>query len=182
MGVARSGLWSPDWWRKICQLSGQEFWLVDVVVIHLYCFAIVYERPTKDTATEVWRKRDQIYYKTANICGIYFSLVMLCWSQRFLLKFVFAKEQSSEIPSLPFHIQWNLYCGTQLRGRRGVGHSTNFYMGRLRPEVQPITPQLYTIFRIPSIDKWCPFYIPRLELCIPFKCCKCIVASVRPLG
>ena len=24
--------------------------------------------------------------------------------------------------------------------------------------------------RIPSIDKWCPFHIPCLELCIPFKC------------
>ena len=24
-----------------------------------------------------------------------------------------------------------------------------------------------------SIDKWCPFHIPCLELCIPFTCCKC---------
>ena len=31
-------------------------------------------------------------------------------------------------------------------------------------------------FRIPSIsDKWCPFHIPCLELCIPFDCCKCTV-------
>ena len=28
-------------------------------------------------------------------------------------------------------------------------------------------------FHIPSIsDKWCPFQIPCLELCIPFDCCK----------
>ena len=26
--------------------------------------------------------------------------------------------------------------------------------------------------RIPSIDKWCPFHIPCVELCIPFDCCK----------
>ena len=32
-------------------------------------------------------------------------------------------------------------------------------------------------FRIPrpSIDKWYPFHIPCLELCIPFNCCKCTV-------
>ena len=27
--------------------------------------------------------------------------------------------------------------------------------------------------RIPSIDKWCPFHIPCLELCIPLNCSKC---------
>ena len=28
-------------------------------------------------------------------------------------------------------------------------------------------------FHLPSIsDKWCPFHIPCLELCIPFDCCK----------
>ena len=30
-------------------------------------------------------------------------------------------------------------------------------------------------FRIPSIDKWYPFHIPCLELCIRFNCCKCAV-------
>ena len=30
-------------------------------------------------------------------------------------------------------------------------------------------------FRIPSSDKWYSFHIPRLELCIPFNCCKCAV-------
>ena len=30
-------------------------------------------------------------------------------------------------------------------------------------------------FRKPSIDKWYPFNIPCLELCIPFTCCKCAV-------
>ena len=56
-----------------------------------------------------------------------------------------------------------------------------FYTGRLRPEVQPRT--LYTIFHgkgIPFvhlllIDKWYPFHIPCLELCIPFNCCNCTV-------
>ena len=27
--------------------------------------------------------------------------------------------------------------------------------------------------RIPFTDKWHPFHIPSLELCIPFNCCKC---------
>ena len=31
------------------------------------------------------------------------------------------------------------------------------------------------LFRILSIDKWYPFLIPCLELCIPFHCCKCTV-------
>ena len=26
-----------------------------------------------------------------------------------------------------------------------------------------------------SIEKWYPFHIPCLELCIPFNCCKCII-------
>ena len=45
--------------------------------------------------------------------------------------------------------------------RRPPGGRTHqiFYTGRLRPEV-----------RISSIDKWHPFHIPCLELCIPFKC------------
>ena len=30
-------------------------------------------------------------------------------------------------------------------------------------------------FRKPSTDKWYPFNIPYLELCIPFNCCKCAV-------
>ena len=30
-------------------------------------------------------------------------------------------------------------------------------------------------FRTPSIDKWYPFYIPCLQLCISFNCCKCAV-------
>ena len=29
------------------------------------------------------------------------------------------------------------------------------------------------LFRIPSIDKWYPFHVPCLELCISFNCCKC---------
>ena len=46
--------------------------------------------------------------------------------------------------------------------RRGGGYSTNFYLGTLRPEVQPLT-LLYIIFlrkrypfRIPSVDKVVP--------------------------
>ena len=46
--------------------------------------------------------------------------------------------------------------------------------GLLHPEVQPLS-LLYTIFSrkrypfsTPSIDKWYPFHIPCLELCIPF--------------
>ena len=38
------------------------------------------------------------------------------------------------------------------RGRGGRGYSTNFYTGRLRPEVQPHT-LLYTIFH----EKGAPF-------------------------
>ena len=43
------------------------------------------------------------------------------------------------------------------------GYSANFYTGRLRPEVQPLT-ILYTIFdrkvpfRIPPINKWYLFH------------------------
>ena len=66
-------------------------------------------------------------------------------------------------------------------GRVVLNISTNVYTWRLRPEVQPLT-LLYTIFHekskpffLPSFDKWYPFHIPCLELCIPLNFCKCKV-------
>ena len=55
------------------------------------------------------------------------------------------------------------------------GVLNKFYSGRLHSEVLPLT-LLYTIFgqkRYPivsSTDKWYPFHIPSLELCIPLFC------------
>ena len=72
---------------------------------------------------------------------------------------------------------WYLLEGTQhslIRGWEGVLH----------PEVQPrnlsntiISDRKGTTFarRVPPITKWYHFYIPCLERCIPFKCCKCAV-------
>ena len=58
-------------------------------------------------------------------------------------------------------------------GGGGGGYSTNVYTGRLRPEVQPLIffytnhfSQKRFSFRIPPIEKWYPFHIPCLELCI----------------
>ena len=54
--------------------------------------------------------------------------------------------------------------------------------GEALPEVQPLNPFIFYHFSrkrypfcIPSIDKWYPYHIPCLELCIPFTCCKCTV-------
>ena len=47
----------------------------------------------------------------------------------------------------------------------GGVYSTNFYTGRL-PFIYHFSRKRYS-FRIPSIDKWNPFHIPCLELCIP---------------
>ena len=58
---------------------------------------------------------------------------------------------------------------------RGGGVLNKFYSGRLHFEVLPLT-LLYTIFgqkRYPivsSTDKWYPFHIPSLDLCIPLFC------------
>ena len=49
-----------------------------------------------------------------------------------------------------------------------------------RPEIQPLT-LLYIVFHEQAtpfvhlllIDKWYPFQIPCLELCVPFNRCKC---------
>ena len=52
-------------------------------------------------------------------------------------------------------------------------------MGRLRPEVQPLTLLYNAIFQEKGTPfvylLWYPFHIPCLELCIPFNCCKCTV-------
>ena len=60
-------------------------------------------------------------------------------------------------------------------------YSTNVYTG----EATPWGPTSYSFiyhfswkryrFHIPFIDKWHPFPIPCLELCIPFNCCECTV-------
>ena len=53
------------------------------------------------------------------------------------------------------------------------------YINREAPPRGPIPyPSIYNLsrkrypFGIHSIDKWYPFHIPCLELCIPFNCCK----------
>ena len=66
---------------------------------------------------------------------------------------------------------------------RGVGLLNIFLYGEAPPRGPTRYPFIYYFsrkrysFSIPSIDKWYPFHIPRLELCIPlsFNCWKCIV-------
>ena len=41
----------------------------------------------------------------------------------------------------------------------------------------PVLTERY-LFRIPSIEKYEPFHIPCLELCIPSNCCKCTVFEI----
>ena len=62
----------------------------------------------------------------------------------------------------------------------GGGAQQIFIRGGSAPRSNPLP--FYVPFftkryplRTPSVDKWYPFFIPRLELCIPFHCCKCIV-------
>ena len=52
---------------------------------------------------------------------------------------------------------------------------TNFFTGRLRHEIQPLALKNHfdgksAPFRIPFTEKWYPFQIPSLELCILFNC------------
>ena len=35
------------------------------------------------------------------------------------------------------------------------------------------------VFHMPTIANWYPFYIPRLELCIAFNCCKCSLLNIN---
>ena len=65
----------------------------------------------------------------------------------------------------------------------GGDYSIKFLYGEAPPRGPTRYPFIYYFsrkrysFSIPSIDKWYPFHIPRLELCIPlsFNCWKCIV-------
>ena len=63
---------------------------------------------------------------------------------------------------------------TILRNNRAQW-TTKVYTERLRP----LSP-LYTIFEKKDtvIASYTPFRIPRLELCIPFNCCKCTVFQI----
>ena len=63
-----------------------------------------------------------------------------------------------------------------------MGHSTKFYLGKLRSEVQLLA-LLYTIFErkgpflvnLPLTNVPYPFQIPTYEHCIPFNCCNWLV-------
>ena len=64
---------------------------------------------------------------------------------------------------------------------RGEGVHNKFFYGEAPPGGQAPYPFIYHFsrkrhpFRVPPINKWYPFHIPRSELCILFNCCKCIV-------
>ena len=84
----------------------------------------------------------------------------------------FTKKVLLYIPSIdkwyPFHIPCKLGEG----GGGGRGTQQMFIQGDSAPRSNPI-PFYIPFFtkkvpRIPSIDKWYPFHIPCLELCIPF--------------
>ena len=65
--------------------------------------------------------------------------------------------------------------------RVGADTELMFIQGGSAPRSNPLPPFIYHFsrkrypFRIPSIDKWYPCHTPCLELCIPFKCCKCTI-------
>ena len=78
-------------------------------------------------------------------------------------------------PILPKFVVFNL----------SWGYLTKFETGRLRPVVHPLTLYNYTIlgskgtpFRIPYINKWYPFSIPNLQLCISLNCSKCTLFKI----
>ena len=59
----------------------------------------------------------------------------------------------------------------------GGGGLNKLLYGEARPQGPTSYPFIYHFSQkrysscIPSIDKWCPFHLPCLELCIPFNCC-----------
>ena len=64
-------------------------------------------------------------------------------------------------------------------GRRGMAQQS-FTRGGSATRYNPLPfyipfliKKKYPFGSIPSIDKWCPFHIPSLQLCISFNCCKC---------
>ena len=70
--------------------------------------------------------------------------------------------------------------GTNSLTRGGGGYSTMFIRGGSALRSNPLPFICYFSgkrypFRTPSIDKWNPFQIPCLELCIPLNRCKCTV-------
>ena len=73
--------------------------------------------------------------------------------------------------SLAFYFQ--VYHDLDSPHSRGGECSKKFYMG----DAMPWGPSNPSPFYIPLLteNKWYPFHLPCLELCIIFKCCKCTV-------
>ena len=84
--VCASATEIPCWWRKNCPDSGQELWLVEIVVTLFYMLFTNDRQRQKVTKAKCKRgcKRGWIrHYKTVNIPGIYSSLEKaseFCWS------------------------------------------------------------------------------------------------------
>ena len=88
-----------------------------------------------------------------------------------------AKILEKHTTAVCINIPMDLPCS---RGGGGEGgYSAKFYTMRLRVEASPV-PFIYlhhfwqkrNPVRILSIDRWYTFYIPSVQLCIPFNCCK----------
>ena len=110
------------------------------------------------------------------------------WSEQLGFRFELP-ENSKKTPSIR---EIGILCAVKLpqywqsnRPRGGGGLLNKFLYGEAPPRGPTRYPFIYYFSRkrysfritIPSIDKWYPFHIPHLELCIPlsFNCCKCIV-------
>ena len=108
--------------------------------------------------------------------------------------YLFAQSRSSRISVSPSNIPNTAMrqAMNQTRGKfskkqaedpppGGGGVLSKFLYGEALPRGPTPYPLHYHFsmkkvpFRTPSIDKWYPFHIPCLELCILFNCCKCTV-------
>ena len=87
-----------------------------------------------------------------------------------------AKILEKHTTAVCINIPMDLPCSG---GGGGGGYSAKFYTMRLGAEASPI-PFIYLYHfwqkrnpvHILSIDRWYTFYIPSVQLCIPFNCCK----------
>ena len=114
----------------------------------------------------------------------HYSVWLVKWTVRFQVRITGKFQKKNRVfEKSGFYMQSNFPNTDKATDPGGGGLLNIFLYGEAPPRGPTRYPFIYYFsrkrysFSIPSIDKWYPFHIPRLELCIPlsFNCWKCIV-------
>ena len=136
---------------------------------------LIKKEGNKSCFYNLWSNSSSARFLLVNIApfmALKFCSIESMSSRSYTITSLIVKRSPPQSPADPIARDW--------RGGGGGGTKQMFIREGSAPRSNPLPfyIQFFTkrySFRIASIEKWYPFHIPCLELCIPFNCCKCTV-------